>query len=161
MKTQGMESNGDFDVQSVITNLPVSKLAEVSFMDMLNILSPLVLVQIPENVFDDKKKLDYLLARMANLYAYLRVLWSAASYERAKLRHVSGTDDAETMLKKKEALFELGNAVKLKYEAVSRKITVALSDEEETPERADYVGRRERVVNTPPEKRKSSWDHLK
>ncbi len=150
MNQQGMKTDGQFDTTAVVAQLPVSKLREIQFSEMLDILSPYVLVQVPENVDEnnltEKRKYDYLLARMANLYAYLRVLWSFASNERAKMRHIDSAK-AEDMLKKKEALFELGNAVKLKYEAVSRKITVALADEEETPERPDYSARREQIGN--------------
>lgn len=160
MSSQKMGSSGEFDTETIIENLTVNNIRDVSFKDMLSILGPLVLVQLPEDTDDleSKRRYDYLLARLANLYAYLRVLWAAASYERSRARRID-SDNAEEMQKKKEALFEIGNAVKLKYEAVSRKITLALNDEKETPERVDYEGRREQLKKEPPKKR-STWDSI-
>lgn len=138
----------DFDEVAVIANLSVKELRTVSFPEMLRLLGPLVTVKVPEGTQDninEKKRLDYLLGRSANLYAYLRYLWAAASYERVRLMKID-TDAAEDMLKKKEALYELGSAVKLKYEAVSRMVTVALEDE--LPDRADHQGRVARMTKS-------------
>ncbi len=138
----------NFDQITDIPGLSVNNLREISFEDMLKILTPFVLVQIPEDstTVDEKRRLDYLLARCANLHAYLRVLWSQATYLRAQFkRDTLNPDSAETMQKKKEVLYELANAMKLKYEAASRKITVALESEgdESVSDRVDYAGRRE------------------
>ena len=153
------EMDSEFDEISTIKNLTVNNLADISFKDMLAILEPLVLVKIPEGAGTDKnaerQRLDYLLARLANLFAYLRYLWSASSHLRSRYRH-SDDNKADDMLKKKEALYELGSAVKLKYESVSRRITVALDDERSTPERANHAARTERMDG----KKTSSWDIL-
>lgn len=166
MNQSGMTQDSDFDTVSAIKQLPVSQIGEIAFGEMLDILTPYVLVQVPENWDpknpEDKRRYDYLLARLANLYAYLRVLWCAITYERAVLKR-SNAEKAEIIQKKKEALYELGNAVKLKYEAVSRKITVALSEDESLNDRVDYNSRREQVSNTPrtEPQRRNGWDHLK
>lgn len=162
MPTHKMDNDGAFDTQTTIENLTVDNIKDVPFLEMLKILGPFVLVEVPENLDDDdptsKRKYDYLLARLSNVYAYLRVLWSAITYHRARMKHINA-DQAEEIQKKKEALFELGNAVKLKYEAVSRKITVALSDESDTPERPSYEARREQFAK--PRATRSGWDSLK
>jgi L-rhamnose isomerase len=149
--------DAEFDEISTIKNLTVNNLSEISFKDMLAILEPLVLAKVPEGNSTDKnaerQRLDYLLARLANLFAYLRYLWSSASYQRARFKY-SDDAKADEMLKKKEALYELGNAVKLKYEAVSRRITVALDDERDMPERANHTARVERM------EKRSSWDSV-
>lgn len=135
-----------FDQITEIPELTVNNVGEIPFERMLAILTPYVLVQIPEDseTVDEKRRLDFLLARTANLYAYLRVLWSQATYLRAEKRR-DKDDEAESMQKKKEVLYELGNAMKLKYEAVSRKITVLMDGEGEekvTPQ-VNYQGRAE------------------
>jgi hypothetical protein len=152
-----------FDRLSVIESLTINNLEDIDFMEMLKILEPLVLVQVPENDSEEnRRRLDYLLARTANLYAYLRVLWSAATNARAALKKGDAVA-AEKMQKKKEALYEIGNAVKLKYEAVSRKITVALETEDK-PERANYEARRERrdepVKAAPVVKKQGGWGNV-
>lgn len=154
--------DGDLDDISVIDALTINNLETISFMDMLRILEPLILVAIPEGNMSDKnaerQRLDYLLARLANLNAYLKHLWAAASYKRARLKH-SDEAKSEDMLKKKEALYELSGAVKLKYEAVSRRITVALDEDRMEPERADHAGRSTRQA-TPKPQSSGGWRNV-
>lgn len=142
--------DSDFDRTAVVESLTINNLSTVSFKEMLDILEPLVLTEIPEGDFD-KKRLDFLLSRLANLHAYLWTLWCHATSERARLKKIDDVK-AENMQKKKEALYALAGAVKLKYEAVSRKITVALEDEDEPVDRADYEGRRARRDEVPARK---------
>lgn len=137
---------------TTIENLTPTNLKETPFSKMLEILQPHVLIQVPENVdptnTTEMRRLDFLLARLANFHAYLQVLWAASTHERARLKRIDN-DAAEDMQKKKETLYALAGATKLKYEAVSRRITVALSGEEEQSDRVDYPGRRERLEKTP------------
>jgi hypothetical protein len=151
--------DSEFDQITTIESLTVNNLGETPFGKMLEILSPLVLVQIPENedTITEKRRLDYLLARTANLHAYLRVLWCHATHQRARAVK-AGLESADEWAKKKEALYELANAVKLKYESASRRITVALDDEDK-PERAYYEGRRERRDNKAAPK-SGGWSNL-
>lgn len=136
-----------------IPSLTVNNLKDISFSEMLKILTPFVLVQVPETDLDltsVKKRYDFLLARLSNLYAFLQLLGVHASYERARLK-AAESSKADDMLKKKEALFELAAAVKLKYEAVSRKITLALNEDEDdkTPDRVNYDTRRDTAAGRP------------
>jgi hypothetical protein len=119
-----------FEATAELKNLTAANLSKIPFMDMLKILEPLVLVEVPEVILDgeSKRRFDYLLARLANVHAYLQYLWSAATYERARLK-AANASSAEDMAKKKEAIYALASAVKLKYEAVSRKITLVLDGE--------------------------------
>lgn len=130
VKHMDTEFDKTFEPTAELKGFNLENLSKIPFMDMLKILQPLVLVEVPESFAHEteKRRLDYLLARLANVHAYLRFMWAAATYERARLKRI-GTDSAEDMAKKKEALYELGNAVKLKYEAVSRKITLELEGE--------------------------------
>lgn len=136
--------NNTLDDVAVIDNLTVNNLAEVPFAQMLTILAPYVLVDIPEDAsnVDMKKRLDFLLARTANLHAYLTFLGVHASHQRAILKGKQ-PEAAEDMLKKKEALYELASATKLKYEACSRKITLAMSEDSENDlrESANHANR--------------------
>lgn len=137
-------SNALEDV-AVIENLSVNNLASTPFATMLQTIAPYVLVDIPEDAsaVDMKKRLDFLLARTANLHAFLTYLAVFASEQRAVLKKSGSAEAAEDMLKKKEALYELASAVKLKYEACSRKITLAMSEEgdDKVSDRVDYSGR--------------------
>ncbi len=130
--------------EATIEQVSTANLATISFIDMLNIYRPFVLVDIPEDAstIDMKKRLDYLLARCANLYAYFSFMGAFASYERARFKKIDDTK-AEDMLKKKEALFELASAMKLKYEACSRKITLAVAEEGDSKvvDRVNYESR--------------------
>jgi hypothetical protein len=144
--------NSDFDDQTIIESLTVNNLAEISYERMLEILTPYVLVQVPESTetVQEQKRLDFLLARTANLHAYLRVLWSYASFQRATLKK-SDPARAEEMQKKKETLYELANATKLKYEACSRKITVLMDGEGDSrvTDRVNYDSRRHAAEQRP------------
>lgn len=136
--------NNDFDQSTIITNLTINNLAEVPFEKMLEILTPYVLVQIPEDTesIQEKQRLDYLLARCANLYAYILALWGQSSYLRARYK-TTGDSRSDDMQKKKETLYALAGAMKLKYEAASRKITVLLEDEDDSVvDRVNYESRR-------------------
>ncbi len=117
-------------------------------------MTPYVLVDVPESESDSTRKRNhYLLARTANLHAYLQLLAVHAAYERARLKAI-GSAKADDMLKKKEALYELAGAVKLKYEAVSRQITLSMGEEDDrhVHDRPDYEARA-RAAN--PESKKS------
>lgn len=163
--------NTEFDNITHIQGLNINELKTVSFPKMLEILAPFVLVHLPEGTsenIDAKRRLDYLLGRCANMYAYLNTLGAYASYERARMKAMNDSG-AEDMLKKKEALYELATAMKLKYEAVSRMLTVALKLDNETPDQPDYEGRRGRPTDTTNAPRKptnsasppSAWDGIK
>lgn len=154
-----IDMNSSFDRCSTIESLTVNNLGDTPFKKMLEILTPLVLSEVPEGEdTNSARRLDFLLARMANLHAYLRVLWCVATHERARAVKV-GLPNADEWAKKKEALYELANAVKLKYEAVSRKVTVKLeSEDEDKPERASYDARREQRDERTT--KKSSWGNL-
>lgn len=148
--------DAEFEQLATLKNLTIKNLNSVSIKEMLQILEPYVLAMVPEGTVSDdqlqqRKRLDYLLGRMANLHAYLRYLWAFASSERKRLK-IIGSDAADDMLVKKEALYELANAVKLKYESVSRMVTINLKVDEETPDRVDYEGRR--AAQTP---KSSKW----
>lgn len=155
--------DSDFDVTTSIHSLTINNLGSTPFKKMLEILGPLVLTQVPEgDEVDQKRRLDFLLARTANLHAYLRFLWCHASAQRAAAVKV-GLDSADDWAKKKEALYELANAVKLKYEAASRRITVQLeSDGDDKPDRANYDARRDARDTRKAEKPAGTgtWGHL-
>lgn len=143
MSEKHMDTEFDtaFEATATMKNLTVENVTSIGFKDMLEILRPLVLIEIPETFADqtERRRLDYLLARITNTHSYLMFLWSYCSYERARLKPVNAAK-SEDILKKKETLYELAASLKLKYEAVSRKITLALDGEgdKNMPDRRSY-----------------------
>lgn len=105
-----------------------SSLFTMSVSDIVKAVSERVFQEIPEQVKgnDDLAKIEEMLARLANDYAYLVTLVGyARNYSRQLKR--AGKDSKEMwedMLDKVSALEEMSSAVKLQYQAVSRILTI-------------------------------------
>ena len=146
----------------------VNNLTQISFENMMKGLSPFVLEPLPEGGAGDPvvlAKIDRQLGRLANLYAYLVYLWAHASSETNKYKLRGADAEYHVMMRKKEALYELSRAVKLKWEAASRMITVQQEqDEEETFERANYPARSARAIQRKErkdaQKPGGGWSHV-
>lgn len=124
-----------------IPNVTVNNLVDMSFMDMLDGISPYVLEEVPEvSNKKDLEKIDKLLARFANLYAYLLHLYSFVAYEARKAKASDLTHEWKELVRKKEALHELASGVKMKWKACSRLVTFHLKDNE-VFDRVDYENR--------------------
>jgi hypothetical protein len=139
-----IDMDNNLEQEAVIANLSLKDLNGISFMEMLDILRPFVLIQVPEDAesVNARRRYDFLLGRLANSVAYVRYLFAYASYMRDRWKK-AGDPRADDMLKKKEALYEIKEGIERKYEAVSRKITLALEDEDQSVvDRANYDGRR-------------------
>lgn len=106
-----------------------SSLFTMSVDDIVKAVSARVLHDIPENEEksnDDLAKIEGMLARLANDYAYLVTL---AGYARNYVRRLKreGKDSKEMyedMMDKRTVIEEMADAVKLQYQAVSRILTV-------------------------------------
>lgn len=132
-------------------------LRDMPFMEMLNSLEPFVLEDIPEGIQDDPtgkgEEVDTLLGRFANLYSYLMYLYSFASYESDRVKLIEGQSAQwKTMVRKKDALFELAKAVRMKWKACSRMLTGLIKSEEEVFDRVDYQARSRSQGKTPNKK---------
>lgn len=108
-------------------NLDTKNVMRVSFNEMLRMLEPMALEPIPSGKLNDPDmmmKLDELLSTFANNHAYLIYLWAFVSAKTNEYKLVGNTAEHSIATKKKEALYGIASAVKLKWDAVSRKITV-------------------------------------
>jgi hypothetical protein len=84
--------------------------------------------QIPEGRNTDPgvmQELDMQLAYFANMHAWVVTLWGFVTNEVSKLKLIQAPPEAQqNALKRKETLYEFAGSIKLKQEAVSRRITV-------------------------------------
>lgn len=109
----------------------MNNICSVSFPDMLAAVSAFSLERVPEgNTPQDLTLIDQQLARFANQYAYLIHLFAQVAYEVVRLKRLD-PEAAEAMIKKKDALYEIAKAVKLKWQACSRRLTKSMGDDEE------------------------------
>lgn len=107
--------------------LDTKNIMQLSFNAMLRELEPMALEPIPSGRLNDPDmmmKLDELLSSFANNYAYLIHLWAFVSAKTNEYKMIGSTNEWSIAAKKKEALYGIAAAIKLKWDAVSRKITV-------------------------------------
>jgi hypothetical protein len=143
--------------------LTVDNLRSVSFSDMLAALRPLVLEEVPEDALNDPEvltDLDRLMGRFANLYSLLIDLHAAALDWASRFKLVDNDAEYQVMMKKKDALWELSRAVKLKYEACSRKLTLHIEAEERDTQPANYPARQERAKGRGKPKPIRGWGNV-
>lgn len=126
------------------------------FTDVLDGLTPYVLVAVPEGALNDDEALthiDYLIGYFANLHAYLLMLYAYAAEEVIRLKAASRTQEASVIIKKRDAFYELSRAVKLKHAACSRLVTIS-SERDELFDSPDYKRR------SGGKRRKGGWDSV-
>lgn len=159
------------NVHNKITRENVMK---VKFNELLDELWRLGGEQIPEGPNTDPeimKQLDQQLAYFANMHAWITILWAYVSNETSKRKLVGAEAELQQdALKKKEALYEFASSLKLKWEAVSRRITVWQQLNEHNPDQRIY-GRggvaspaepvsRPAVPDTQPRKSSGGWGKI-
>ena len=105
-----------------------SSLFTMSVDDIVRAVSARVLQEIPENVKtnEDLARIEEMLARLANDYAYLVTLaaYSQNYSRRLKREGKESKEMWEDMLDKNAAIESMSSAVKLQYQAVSRILTI-------------------------------------
>lgn len=130
-----------------MTKLPsvtVNNIREIGFLEMIEGLEPYVLEEIPEGTEGDEESLrliDTLLGRFANLYTYLVLLYSVAADHANRARVLGADEEYKSLVRKKDALYELSRGVKLKWQACSRMLTKHIEEDDEPYERANYKAR--------------------
>lgn len=107
--------------------LNTSNIMDMSFNAMLKELEPIALKPIPSGNLNDPDmmmKLDELLSEFANNHALVIYLWAYVSAKTNAYKLTGSSNEWSIAAKKKEALYSIASALKLKWDAVSRKITV-------------------------------------
>lgn len=101
-------------------------LLTMSVTDVIKVMSDRVLNDIPEGINGEEeiKKLEMLLGRLPNDYAYVIEM---LGYARTYVRHFKREGmrlEYESTMDKRDALDSIANALKLQYQGVSRMITI-------------------------------------
>lgn len=130
----------DYDKSVTLHNL-----GKLSFDEMLAAVSPFLREKIPEGTGKNNENLpeiDRHLGRLPNIYAWLMELWAHASNQSSFWLRSEGKTSAKygDWVRKKDTLYELANAISLKWKGCSRMVSVALPDE---------VRAREFIPNSP------------
>lgn len=112
------------------------------FLEFLEALGTIALEKLPEGGINDPDRLtqiDKMLGRFANYYAYLMYLWAFTSNmtNSRKLMQDKGPAHLDAA-KRKETLYEIAQAVKMKHEATSRMLTVQQVLEDQRHEHRVY-----------------------
>lgn len=132
-----------------IAGLTLKNLEDVTFDDFQELLAPYLLEEIPEGTLDGNPdrmlQIDRLIGRLANIHAYLAYLYGYAAARAQILKSEGRTAEWGAMLRKKDALYEYRGAVKLKWNACSRMVTINLGIEDEPDDHIDHHGRAERM----------------
>lgn len=136
-------------------------LDDMPFDDMLEKLAPYLLEEIPEGTIDGNPdrmmEIDRLIGRFANLYAYVAFLYAYTANRAHHYKAEGFIDEWHAMVRKKDALYEFRGAIKLKWQACSRMVTVNLDDD--PADRIDYEARRE-YSNKPTPATNTGWNHV-
>lgn len=169
-----MKKNDDdelpWDEPKTVSSVTVNNIAEIGYQKMLEGIMPLVLIEVPEGTNGGDPAvmtiLDGLMGKYANIYAYLITLFAAAAGAAERYRIMDADDKQKDCIRKKDALWELSRAVKLKYQACSRMLTKHIEDDEDLPERADVRGRamaaehRRAASHHPESKQPKGWRNI-
>ena len=136
-----------------IPAVTIRNVARLPFRRMLEGLEPYVLERVPEGLGMDTdaiQETDRLIGRFSNLYAYLMYLFSFIANEALLAKSLGDDDLYSSLVRKKEALYELARAVRYKHEACSRMITIAFNQAEEAMpfDRVDTKAREEAAART-------------
>jgi len=130
-----------------IKSVTTINLEAMSFDDMLAALAPYLLEEVPEGTAG-MDKVDPLIGRFANVYAYLSYLWAFAQAVAGEHKQAKRTAEYDDMMRKRDALYRFLRAVELKWQAASRMVTVAIAIDEDPHEQISY------------QSRKSGWDRV-
>lgn len=148
-------------------DINVNNIRSCTFADLMAMLQSHTLVLVPNGTREEgaMEKIDYLLGYFANTYTHLMVLWAQASHDTNRAKAISSEEHAQ-MNKKKEALYEVAQAVKLKHAAVSRMLTVKVeTDGDKIFDSPDLAGRADRAAArtaspTKPAPKQNGWGGL-
>lgn len=100
---------------------------DVPFKELLESIGTIALEKLPEGGYNDPDRLqqiDKMLGRFANYYAYLMYLWAHVSNATNTRKLMGDTTGHLDAAKRKETLYELAQAIKMKHESASRMLTV-------------------------------------
>ncbi|AZS49246.1 hypothetical protein BpsS140_00053 [Bacillus phage vB_BpsS-140] len=113
--------------------ITLSRLATLSAVEVVERLSNSILEDVPEGITteDDIKKLEILLGRLPNNYAYVVEL---LGYSRSMVRTYKREKEKEkyeNAMDLRDALENIASAIKLQYQGVSRMLTAYEQRDEE------------------------------
>jgi hypothetical protein len=148
------------DYSDYIPKVTIKNVTRISFKKMLLALKPYTQEHIPEGILHDPDaytEIERLIGRTANLYAYLMHLYAYVANETTRAKLVGDTELKDKLMRKRDALFELGRAVHYKQEACSRMLTAALGYDKGVFERVDGKAREEQADGR---KKMRGWDNL-
>jgi len=106
--------------------LTPTSLATMKIEEVISSLHEYIISNLPEGINDkaaDIVRIEYLLGRLGNDYAYVVELLNYSRNYVRKLKRNSDKERYEDMMDVRDALESTASAIKLKYEAVSRMLT--------------------------------------
>lgn len=133
-------------------------LKEMSVSSMIEYIDSTIMQDIPETMGEyDIQKMEILLSRIPNSYAYIMTL---LSYSRTFVREAKrdgNKERYEDMMDKRDALESISAALKLQYQGISRKITLYEQKYDALNMWEYRKGDSDDKINT----NKSNWDNIR
>jgi hypothetical protein len=114
-------------IQPYIEGVTIQNIKSMKFDEMLEKIGDIALERLPEGSRGSASALaniDVALGRFANLYSYLIHLWAYLSNEAEKQALMAKDENWKMLLRKKDAVYEIAQAVKGKRESASRMLAV-------------------------------------
>ena len=150
-------------MQPYIEEVTIHNVTTIKFDKLLEHIGEIALELLPEGGLNDSNRLhqiDVSLGRFANLYSYLIHLYAFVSYQAERQANISKDGIWKDLLRRKDALYEIAQAVKGKRESASRMLGVYEKNNEFIPDRRPN---RDPVVTSPTaveSAKKSGWKSL-
>lgn len=150
---------GDPSLREVAT---LHNLERLDLISLLEMLEPYLLEDIPEGVLaaseGDLHEIDRQIGRLANTFSYVSSLYAYSCALVRNAKRESRTDDWHDAVAKKDALDKLRSALKLKWQACSRMVTV--ETEVDLFERPAYEKREARVRERESKGHMKGWGNV-
>jgi len=144
-----------------IPRVTIKNVTKMPFKKMLLALQPYTQEHIPEGILGDPDayiEIERLIGRTANIYAYMMHLYAFVANEVNRAKLAGNTEAKDRLMRKRDALYELGRAVRYKQEACSRMLTAALGyDEKKVFEKVDGKAREEQAESR---KKMPGWEAI-
>lgn len=146
-----------------IPTVTIKNVTGMGFKKMLLALKPYTQEHIPEGILGDPDayiEIERLIGRTANIYAYMVYLQAYVANQVNVAKRAGDIEKKESLIRKRDALYELARAVKYKHSACSRMLTAALGYEEEKKvfERPDGKAREEKAKDKFKDRKMRGWD---
>lgn len=146
-----------------IPQLTINNVGAIPLKKMLRTLEPYTQTHVPEGIQGDPEayqEIERLIGRFANVYGYMMQLYSQLAWEVNMAKRQGLKDRQEDMTRKKDAMYQLGRAVKYKQEACSRMLTAAIGYDRDLFERPDGKGREEQADAIKAKRSMKGWSNV-